>query len=109
MFPCLASGMTPTNLVPLPPVGLLRDLLRERRRRHGYTYDQLARISGVSRRTIVSLEKGDSIGSLESWYRLSRALHVGFDELLRITAGWAHAEESKPTMKAVMTGVSANH
>ena len=96
-----------SNLIQMPPLCLLRDLLRERRRRHGFTYDTLARVSGVSRRTIVSLEKGDSTGSLETWYRLSRALHVGFDELFRITASLALTAVSAPAMNAVMTEVSA--
>lgn len=105
--------MTVANLIPLPPIGLLRDLLRERRRRHRYTYDQLARISGVSRRTIVSLEKGDSTGSLETWFRLSRALHVGFDELFRITASLAltavSAPAVAPAISAAMTEMSVSH
>ncbi len=50
----------------------------------GLTYDQLAKISGVSRRTLVSIETGSSPGSMETWFRLSAALEVGLDEMFSV-------------------------
>ena len=52
-----------------------------RRSEMGFTYDQLAQVSGVSRRTIVAIETGTSPGSMETWFRLSTALNIGFREL----------------------------
>lgn len=90
--------MALVNRIQLPPLELLRSLLHERRRRHGFTYDKLARISGVSRRTIISVEQGDSTGSLETWYRLARALKVGFDEVFALTV--AHASSQAASSQA---------
>lgn len=51
------------------------------------TYDNLAEASGVSRRTIISVENGTSPGSMETWARLAMALNVGFDELFTAATG----------------------
>ncbi len=90
--------------IPLPHLDLLRQLLSTRRSESGLTYDQLAVLSGVSRRTIVSIENGTSPGSMESWGRLTRALNVGFDELFTAATGLTSSanqspETSAPTMK----------
>jgi putative transcriptional regulator len=73
--------------IPLPHLDRLRELLSSRRSESGLTYDQLAAASGVSRRTIVSVESGKSPGSMETWFRLATALEVGFDELFTATTG----------------------
>ncbi len=75
--------------MPLPQIDTLRRFLSSRRSELGYTYDQLAVISGVSRRTLVSIETGGSPGSMETWFRLSTALNVGFDELFTVVTGKA--------------------
>jgi transcriptional regulator with XRE-family HTH domain len=54
----------------------------------GLTYDDLAQASGVSRRTLVSIETGASRGSVESWLHICDALGTTFAKF--VTA----AEES---------------
>jgi len=73
--------------IPLPHLDRHRELLSNRRSESGLTYDQLAAISGVGRRTIVSVESGKSPGSMETWFRLATALEVGFDELFKAATG----------------------
>lgn len=55
--------------------------LREWRLRRGLSQDELARLSGLSRTTILKLEAGR-----DAWpktaRKLARALHVKIDELL---------------------------
>jgi putative transcriptional regulator len=80
-------GVPPQKKIPLPHIDLLRQLLSSRRSESGLTYDQLATLSGVSRRTIISIENGTSPGSMETWGRLTRALDVGFDELFTAATG----------------------
>jgi putative transcriptional regulator len=82
--------------MPLPQIDTLRRFLSSRRSELGYTYDQLAVISGVSRRTLVSIETGGSPGSMETWFRLSTALNVGFDELFTVVTG--RATTMKPAL-----------
>lgn len=54
-----------------------------RRSMHAFTYDALATKSGVSRRTIISIETGSSRGSLDSWMRIFTALDVDFGTFLQ--------------------------
>jgi transcriptional regulator with XRE-family HTH domain len=66
-----------------PNFAALRHSLSRRRADRRWTYDTLAEASGVSRRTLISIETGKTRGSLESWYRIARALEVDLGELLR--------------------------
>lgn len=62
------------------------------RRERGLTYDELSGLTGISRSTLVALEtasrrpdrpdRPNTRGSLESWWRIARALDVDFAELL---------------------------
>lgn len=75
-----------------PNFEALRLRLSELRAERGLTYDQLAELSGVSRATLVTIETGSSRsrrpdspssrGSLETWWRVARALGVPLAELL---------------------------
>ncbi len=49
----------------------------------GLTYDALAKKSGVSRRTVISIETGSSRGSLDSWMRIYNALDCDFGAFLQ--------------------------
>jgi len=79
--------VTKNPKIPLPHIDRLRHLLSTRRSERGLTYDQLALVSGVSRRTIISIENGTSPGSMETWSKLARSLNVGFDELFTAATG----------------------
>lgn len=75
-----------------PDFEALRLRLSVLRAERGLTYDQLAELSGVSRATLVTIETGahrsrrpdspSSRGSLETWWRIARALDVPLSELL---------------------------
>lgn len=54
-----------------------------RRAESGLTYDALAKKSGVSRRTVISIETGTSRGSLDSWMRIYGALDCDFGAFLQ--------------------------
>jgi DNA-binding XRE family transcriptional regulator len=75
-----------------PDFRALRLRLSKLRVERSLTYDQLAERSGVSRATLVVIETGShrsrrpnspsSRGSLESWWRIARALDVPLADLL---------------------------
>jgi putative transcriptional regulator len=77
-----------------PDFEALRLRLSALRAKRGWTYDDLAEHSGVSRATLVTIETGarcsrrpDSLssrGSLESWWRIARVLDVPLSELLEM-------------------------
>lgn len=52
------------------------------RNQRGFTLDQLAEISGVSRRTLVNVEQGSTNASVGTLLRLSDALGVGLPSLV---------------------------
>jgi len=79
-----------------------------RRSARGLTYDALAAISGVSRRTIVSVESGKSPGSMETWFRLATALDVGFDEIFTAATGLTTNIVSHPDRPAPEMVIRAN-
>jgi transcriptional regulator with XRE-family HTH domain len=62
--------------------------VRAARSDRGWTLDQLAERSGVSRRMIVNVEAGSSNASIATLLRLARALNVSLAELV--------ADESQP-------------
>ncbi|GGZ97177.1 hypothetical protein GCM10010344_76540 [Streptomyces bluensis] len=47
----------------------------------GWSYDELAARSGLSRRTVIEIEQGRTIGSLKTWHALAHVLGTPFDEL----------------------------
>ena len=56
--------------------------VRQERRAHGWTLDQLAEISTVSRRMIISVEQGEANPSVATLLKLSDALGVGLPALV---------------------------
>lgn len=56
--------------------------VRQQRHDHGWTLDQLAAASGVSRRMIISVEQGDANPSVSTLLKLSDALGVGLPALV---------------------------
>lgn len=71
-----------TILPPDPDFEALRLRLGHLRAERGWSYDQLAAHSGVSRRTVIEIEQGRTIGSLGTWHALAHALGTSFDQLL---------------------------
>ncbi len=71
-----------TILPPDPDFGALRSELARLRADRGWTYDQLAERTGVSRRTLIEIEQGRTLGSLNTWHALAHALDTSFDRLL---------------------------
>jgi DNA-binding XRE family transcriptional regulator len=55
--------------------------IKELRAREGLTQEELARLVGVRRETILFLEKGRYNPSLKLAYRVSRALKAGIEEI----------------------------
>lgn len=56
--------------------------VRQHRQAHGWTLDQFAQISTVSRRMIVSVEQGEANPSIATLLKLSDALGVGLPALV---------------------------
>ncbi|MEU5609740.1 helix-turn-helix transcriptional regulator [Streptomyces sparsogenes] len=71
-----------TIFPPDPNLDELRLELSRLRAARGWTYDQLAARSGLSRRTLIELEQGRTIGTLQTWHALAHALDAPLDLLL---------------------------
>lgn len=48
----------------------------------GQSYDDLAQASGLSRRTLINIGTGATLGDLRTWLILSRTWDKSMDELL---------------------------
>jgi putative transcriptional regulator len=70
-----------TIFPPDPDLDALRLELARLRGERGWTYDELARRSGLSRRTLIEVEQGRTIGSLRTWHALAHALDAPLDQL----------------------------
>ncbi|MEV0850558.1 helix-turn-helix transcriptional regulator [Streptomyces sp. NPDC049954] len=67
---------------PEPDPTALRQSLARLRARHGWSYDELAARTGLSRRTLIEIEQGRTIGTLATWHALAHALGMPLGELL---------------------------
>ncbi|KQQ65441.1 hypothetical protein ASF63_15380 [Microbacterium sp. Leaf320] len=61
--------------------------MNERRHAAGFTFEQLAEASGISRQTLLNISSGKYNGDLRTWLKLSRAFGITVDEL--VGAVWA--------------------
>jgi len=77
--------MSPLRVLSDRGVDALRLELSVQRSLRRLTYDGLAAISGVSRRTLISIETGASNGSLESWMKICRALNCDFSKFVEMS------------------------
>ena len=59
----------------------MKNRIKELRARHDMTQEDLAKIVGVRRETIVFLEKGKYNPSLKLAHRVAKALHTTIEEL----------------------------
>ncbi|MES2210066.1 MAG: cupin domain-containing protein [Chloroflexota bacterium] len=63
-------------------VSLIGERVRARRHARGFTLDELAERSGVSRRMLVNVEQGATNASIATLLRLSEALGTGLPDLV---------------------------
>ncbi|MEU2389036.1 helix-turn-helix transcriptional regulator [Streptomyces sp. NPDC012461] len=71
-----------TILPPDPDLTALRIQLARLRAERGWSFDELARRSGLARRTLIDLEHGHTTGSVTTWHSLSHAFDVPLEDLL---------------------------
>jgi putative transcriptional regulator len=67
-----------------PNFEALRLELGRMRGARGWTYDQLAERSGVTRRTLIAMETGTTNGRLASWFRVAQAFDTELSELVKL-------------------------
>ncbi|MGW2918966.1 helix-turn-helix transcriptional regulator [Streptomyces angustmyceticus] len=67
---------------PEPDPAALRLSLSHLRAQRGWSYDHLAAHSGLSRRTLIEIEQGRTIGTLATWHALAHAFNIPLGELL---------------------------
>ena len=70
-----------TIFPPDPDLDALRLELSRLRAERRWTYDELAARSGLSRRTLIEIEQGRTIGSLATWHALAHALNAPLERL----------------------------
>ncbi|WP_406349791.1 helix-turn-helix transcriptional regulator [Streptomyces sp. NBC_00658] len=71
-----------TILPPDPNLAALRVTLARLRNERGWTFDELADHSGLSRRTLINLEHGRTTGSVTTWHTLAHTFDVPIEQLL---------------------------
>ena len=62
---------------------ILSNRIRVLRAEHKITQQDLAKAVGVSRQTIISIEKGNYTPSLVLGFEIANAFHVGIDEVFQ--------------------------
>jgi transcriptional regulator with XRE-family HTH domain len=67
---------------PEPDPAALQHSLSHLRAQRGWSYDQLAAHSGLSRRTLIEIEQGRTIGTLATWHALAHAFRIPLGDLL---------------------------
>lgn len=60
---------------------LVKNVIKELREKNGYTQDDLALAAGVSRQTIISLEKGKYNPSIQLAFKLSKIFNLAIEEI----------------------------
>jgi DNA-binding XRE family transcriptional regulator len=70
---------TTTNLL------AMRFELGRQRNLQGLSFDALAQLSGVGRRTLISIESGESRGSIPVWMDICEALQCKFSTFIAMT------------------------
>lgn len=59
----------------------MKNAIRELREKNGYTQDELALAAGVSRQTIISLEKGKYNPSIQLAFKLSKIFNMPIENI----------------------------
>jgi transcriptional regulator with XRE-family HTH domain len=85
-----------TIFPPDPNLDALRLELSRLRAERGWTYDELAARSGLSRRTLIEIEQGRTVGTLATWHALAHALNAPLDQLFGTLCD-GHESPTPPT------------
>ncbi|MEU1891196.1 helix-turn-helix transcriptional regulator [Streptomyces pristinaespiralis] len=85
-----------TIFPPDPNLTALRVRLGRLRNERGWSYDELADRSGLSRRTLIDLEHGRTMGSIATWHALAHTFGVSIDHLLGTLCD-GHAQPGETT------------
>lgn len=59
----------------------LREVFNRVRADRAQTFDQLAELTGLSRRTLLNISSGTTIGDLRTWLILAKVWRIPLDEL----------------------------
>ncbi|MCU1526012.1 MAG: Transcriptional regulator [Microbacteriaceae bacterium] len=54
------------------------------RKASGLTYEQLAEATGLSRRGVIALERGERNGNVGSWFKVAKALGMTMGEFMSV-------------------------
>lgn len=73
----------------------MKTRIKEFRARHNMTQEQLAKLAGVRRETIVFLEKGKYNPSLQLAYNVAKALETTIDKLFIFESDTGEELENK--------------
>lgn len=92
-----------TIFPPEPNLEALRLELSRLRAERGWSYDQLAERRGLSRRTLIEIEQGRTIGSLATWHALA---HVGRNLSTLSDAGEEFCAERRLPLTSMPTQIS---
>ncbi len=81
-------------------VTLIGERVRARRNARGWTLDDLAERSGVSRRMLVNVEQGVTNASIATLLRLSEALGIGLPSLVAPSDGDGAVQVNRAEMRS---------
>jgi transcriptional regulator with XRE-family HTH domain len=56
--------------------------MQQLREVRGLTYEELAEAAGLSRRGVISLERGERNGNVGSWYKVAKALGANMADFM---------------------------
>lgn len=98
------------SAVDLALVSVIGERVRARRNARGWTLDELAEHSGVSRRMLVKVEQGVTNASIATLLRLSKALAIGLPALVAPSDDDAPVEVNRAgTRSPLWAGAHGGH
>lgn len=65
----------------------MKNLLYELRKNHKYTQEELAKMLGVTRQTIISIEQGKYIASLPLALKMAKIFNVPVEQIFDLEEG----------------------
>lgn len=67
-----------------PALERLAQEMKRLRAAQGLTYEQLAELSGLSRRGVIALERGERVGGVGTWVKVASALGATSSEFFSV-------------------------